>query len=138
VQNFKPDSLKGWLKENWLPTLGYEQIFHVLTKRWLCFLMRDEGDANKILCWNRKWGPSRLILQKWYVNFNPRHEPCNLQKVWVIMPGLPLEFWQEEMLKSIGNKIGAFAGLEQNWEKKTDRRWAWVQVEKDLKQGLLE
>lgn len=54
------------------------------------------------------------------------------------MPGLPLEFWQEEMLKSIGNKIGAFAGLEQNWEKKTDRRWAWVQVEKDLKQGLLE
>jgi hypothetical protein len=39
-------------------------------------------------------------------------------------------------LEAIGNKIGSFIGLEPNWASKKDRRWAWIQVEVDVGEGL--
>jgi hypothetical protein len=37
----------------------------------------------------------------------------------------------------IGNKIGSFIGLEPNWASKTNRHWAWIQVEVDTREGLV-
>jgi hypothetical protein len=49
-----------------------------------------------------------------------------------------LVFWEEVVLVSIGNKIGKYISCELDWAKKTDRQWAWVQIEVDLKEGMLD
>jgi hypothetical protein len=58
-------------------------------------------------------------------------------KVWDILPGLPLAFWTRETLEAIGDKLGSFVGLEPNWASKKDRRWAWIQVEVNVRDGLI-
>jgi hypothetical protein len=40
-------------------------------------------------------------------------------------------------LEAIGNEIGVFPNLKPNWDHNVDRRWAWVQVEVDLREGLV-
>jgi hypothetical protein len=64
-------------------------------------------------------------------------EPITHMKVWVILPSLPLAFWTREALEVIRNKIGTFVGLEPNWASKKDCRWAWIQVEVNIREGLV-
>jgi hypothetical protein len=47
-------------------------------------------------------------------------------------------FEKKKVFEFIGNKIGNFAGLEEWWEHKTDKRWAWILMEVDLRDGSLE
>jgi len=58
-------------------------------------------------------------------------------RIWAILPGLPLLFWSREALESIGNKIGTIFGLDPNWASKKDRQWAWLQVEVNVREGLV-
>jgi hypothetical protein len=51
----------------------------------------------------------------------------------VTLPG----FWTKEALEAIGNKLGVFVGLEPNWESKADCRWDWIQIEVDVRKGLV-
>ena len=72
------------------------------------------------------------------VDFNAYKEHHNVQKVWVILPGLSMVFWQPKIFEAIGNKLGKFIALEDNWETKLDRRCARILVEMDLRDGLYE
>jgi hypothetical protein len=45
----QPVTLKPWLKDTWFPCLGYEPIFHILTRGWLCFFLKSSEDANIFL-----------------------------------------------------------------------------------------
>jgi hypothetical protein len=40
-------------------------------------------------------------------------------------------------MEAIGNKLGSFVRLEPNWASRKDHRWAWIQVEVDLREGLV-
>ena len=41
-------------------------------------------------------------------------------------------------MEAIGQKIGKFVALEENWEQKVDRRCAKILIEVDLHDGLFE
>ena len=47
-------------------------------------------------------------------------------------------FLQEPILKAIGDKLGNFISMEENWDTKVDRRCAKILVELDLRDGLYE
>jgi hypothetical protein len=78
------------------------------------------------------------VLKEWAISFNPTHESLSHTKVWTILPNFPLVFWHEEVLTAIGNSISSFLDCEIEWEKKTDRRWLWLHVEVELKEGFLD
>jgi hypothetical protein len=42
------------------------------------------------------------------------------------------------VLISIGNKIGKFLSCEHDWDTKENKHWEWVQIEVDLREGLLD
>jgi hypothetical protein len=132
------DSILGWLESNWKPLIGYVPDFHQLSRGWLLFKVVSVEDKQSLLdrVWN--WGPDGLILQNWDVSFNVERSPQHLQKIWVILPGLPQFFWQKSILEAIGNKIGSFVSLEADWDTKFDRRCAKIQVELDVRDGLYE
>jgi len=71
------------------------------------------------------------------VDFDPVREPVDLMRVWAILPGLLLLFWSREALESIDNKIGTVVGIEPNWASKKDSQCAWVQVEVNVREGLV-
>lgn len=58
--------------------------------------------------------------------------------MWDILPRIPLVFWSNPSLIEIGNNVENFKGMEPSWETKVDRRWAWAQVEINLRDGLVE
>ena len=72
------------------------------------------------------------------MDFNEQKEPHNLQQIWAILSGLPMIFWQKHKLEGIGNKIGKFIKLENEWEQKIDRRCAGILIELDIRDGLFE
>lgn len=55
-------------------------------------------------CWS--YGKHRLVVAKWHLASDPAKELNKMALVWVKLPGLPLEFWYERILKSIGNSFG--------------------------------
>ena len=128
----------NWIEQNWKGEIGYNPEFHILPRGWILMKLRYEEDGKKLLGRSWSWGPSGLILQKWRIDFDATREPFNIQQVWVIMPSLPMTFWEEECLEAIGNRIGKFVALEPNWETKVDHRCTRILVELDLKDGLYE
>jgi hypothetical protein len=117
--------------------LDYQHAFHILIRDWLVFLLRGEAECVMLLLKNWSWGPSGLILQHRGVDFDLARAPKAMEKVWAILPGLPLVFWSKDSLEYLGNKIGKFLALNLVWESKVDRRWAWVQVEVNLRDSFL-
>lgn len=47
-----------------------------------------------------------LTVTKWRPNFRPSMESVDSTLVWVRFPGLPLEFFDEEVLYALGNAVG--------------------------------
>ena len=45
---------------------------------------------------------------------------------------------ENEILETIGNKIGKFVALEEGWEQKVDGRCAKILIEVDLCDGMFE
>ena len=72
------------------------------------------------------------------MDFDANREPQNVQRVWAILPGLPMMFWKKEIMEEIGSKIGKFIALEEGWEQKVDRRSARILIEVDIQDGLYE
>ena len=47
-------------------------------------------------------------------------------------------FWQQHILEAIGNKIGKFINLEDNWENKVEKRCTRILVELDVRVGMFQ
>ena len=56
------------------------------------FHVKTEAKRELLLENNWQWEPSGLILKNWNVDFDANREPQNVQKIWAILPGLPMMF----------------------------------------------
>ena len=52
------------------------------------------------------------MVTKWHPTFDLAKELNNMALVWVSLSSLPLEFWDERILKSIGDSFGHFVALD--------------------------
>jgi hypothetical protein len=127
----------GWLNNHWKPMLGYLPEFHILSRGWISFRFQSSKDYEYIQNKEWFWGPFGLSLKPWSVDFDPLKESMSVMEVWAILRSFPLDFWSREALESIGNWLGSFIKLEQNWVTKKDRRWAWILVVVDVKDRLV-
>lgn len=51
------------------------------------------------------FGKRVLFVMKWNPNFNPNTQVVTYVPMWVRLPGLPCQFWHDEVLAGIGNWI---------------------------------
>lgn len=49
-----------------------------------------------------------LYLRDWTPRFNPNKEDLTWAPVWIRLYSLPDEYWDEDILKSIGNGLGEY------------------------------
>jgi hypothetical protein len=78
------------------------------------------------------------MLKRWRVSFDPATEYFRLRHLWVLLPGLPLQYWTEKALAAIGNELGRFISLDDSHLKGSDRNMARILVEMDIHAGLPE
>lgn len=125
--------MRKWLSGKWAPLIGYTPIISRLMKDWYSFHFLKESDVEIIFKNPWVYGRSFLALSRWYAGFDPlKNTPSNCL-IWVKLPNLPLELWTEESLAKIGNSIGRFIYVDPWCRGETDKRVAWVLIEKPYK-----
>jgi hypothetical protein len=131
-------SMDAWISTHWMPILGYTPKIHLLQQGWLAFIFRNTEDSTLILdsFWPIDGGS--LMLKRWRLGFNPTTEFFPHRHVWVLLPGLPLQLWNQQALKLIGASLGRFLCVDQNSLDASDRRMARIYVELDIQAGLPE
>lgn len=71
-----------------------------------------EDDFNVILSSTWYFGKHCLALSRWHPCFDASLELNKLAPVWVRLLGLPLEFWDEKILRWVGNSFGHFFTMD--------------------------
>jgi hypothetical protein len=95
----------------WVPLLIYIPIMHLMEKGWLIFPLNTTDDARKILSLQRWLDSSILMLKEWTPLFDPLIEIFEVKLIWVKLRRLPLEWWLNECLKALGNKLRGFIAI---------------------------
>jgi hypothetical protein len=131
-------SLSVWITSAWSPLLGYILEVIYISHGWFGFLFRTSEDTQKIL--EKLWAISgcNLMLKRWWVSFDPTTDYFCFCHLWVLLPGFPLQLWNEKALEAIGNKLGRYISLDEYSLRAPDRRLGKVLVEVDIHSGLLE
>jgi hypothetical protein len=131
-------NVDAWITNHWKPILGYIPKIHLLQQGWLGFIFRNPEDSTLILdsFWPIDGGS--LMLKRWRLGFNPSTEFFSHRHVWVLLPGLPLQLWNQQALELIGASIGRFLRVDSNSLAASDRRMARIYVEIDIQAGLPE
>jgi hypothetical protein len=130
------DSLSDWISDNWLPILGYVPEHITLSFGWFDIIFNSSEDSQLIL--DTLWTISgcSLMLKRWRVTFDPATEYFCLRHLWVLLSGLPLQYWTEKALAAIGNELGRFICLDSNLLNGSNRKMARILVEMDIHAGL--
>lgn len=75
---------------------------------------------------------ARLYMRPWVMNFVPEKETFTSVPVWVRLYSLPLDYWQNESLMAIGNKLGCFVKASKATRSGKYTFFARICVEMDL------
>ncbi|XP_016204054.1 uncharacterized protein LOC107644655 [Arachis ipaensis] len=78
-----------------------------------------------------------LTLRFWKPDFNPTEATIDTVAAWIRLPGLAIEYYEDKMLKKIGNVIGRTLKVDTNTTDKCRGRFARLCVELDLSQPLI-
>jgi hypothetical protein len=98
-------------------------------------LFNSQEDSQRIL--DTLWTISgcSLMLKRWWISFDPASNYFRLRHLWVLLPGLPLQYWTDKALAAIGNELGRFICLDDSLLKGSDRKMARILVELDVQRG---
>jgi hypothetical protein len=131
-------SLESWVSVHWIPLLGYSPKILKLQQGWLGFIFRKPEDSVLIL--ERFWAydEGSLMLKRWRLGFKPSSEFFSHRHLWVLLPDLPLQLWNQQALELIGSAIGRFLRLDPSTLSASDRKMARIYVEMDIQTGLPE
>ncbi|XP_057814896.2 uncharacterized protein LOC131028601 [Cryptomeria japonica] len=72
------------------------------------FKLTTKKDLIFVLSGSWAYGKHFLTLAKWKSGFDPSAELNRMAPIWVRLPGLPLEFWDEQIFRWIGNSFGSY------------------------------
>ncbi|XP_025692388.1 uncharacterized protein At4g02000-like [Arachis hypogaea] len=78
-----------------------------------------------------------LTLRFWKPDFNPTEAIIDTVAAWIRLSGFAIEYYEDEMLKKIGNVIGRTLKVDTNTADKCRGRFARLCVELDLSQPLI-
>ena len=57
-----------------------------------------------------------VLLKWWSLLFDPDKENLGAGVIWVCLPGLPLQFWAEEVFRSISDDLGVYLDHDQAYQ----------------------
>ncbi|XP_043699902.1 uncharacterized protein LOC122650562 [Telopea speciosissima] len=99
------NDVRSFVKDSWV-LLGTVEL-KTLGKGFILFIFDLESDM--LMIWRR--GPSRiggqlLRFQRWSPDFKVDKQQMSHRLIWIRFPGLPQEYWHDDILFSIANAVG--------------------------------
>jgi hypothetical protein len=87
--------IESWVESTWKPLLGYSPEVFYVARGWLGFKCRNPEDASLLLesLWVVEGG--NIILKHWRITFDPSKDYFQFCHLWVLLPGLPLQWWNK-------------------------------------------
>uniref|UniRef100_A0A0D6R8S9 DUF4283 domain-containing protein n=1 Tax=Araucaria cunninghamii TaxID=56994 RepID=A0A0D6R8S9_ARACU len=122
-----------WSKSNWVSKLRSIWGFKIVGEGFFKIEFFDKDDCEFVFE-NGPWfmGVAGLTLKRWNPNFDPQNPGPLNTPVWMSLPDLPLEFWNEETLVKICSVVGNVLQIDESGSSTIAR----VCVEVDLREGL--
>jgi hypothetical protein len=78
-----------------------------------------------------------LTVQEWKPNFNPISDTIKEVAVWMRISGLPIEYYDSQILSFIGNNVGKTVKVDKNTLAQERGKYARLCVQVDLTKPLL-
>ncbi|CAN1177210.1 hypothetical protein LINPERHAP2_LOCUS32967 [Linum perenne] len=78
-----------------------------------------------------------VVIQEWRPYFRPEETILTTLRVWVRLPGLPFEYFDNSILKIIGDRIGRTVRIDHTTLEGSRGNFARICVEVDLSKPLL-
>ncbi|XP_015943802.1 uncharacterized protein LOC107468934 [Arachis duranensis] len=78
-----------------------------------------------------------LTIRPWQLDFNPKAVTIDRIAAWVRLPGLDIEYYEETMLRKIGNIIGRTLRVDPKMAEKCREKFARLCVELNLTEPLV-
>ena len=83
------------------------------------------------------FGPRDLMkLKCWTFFFDARHEKLYTRTIWVLLRGLPLEIWNEQIFSLIGKDLGPFIRADISFQQSSVMTMAIILFNIDVTDGL--
>lgn len=130
------NSWVSWANEHWKPLFNYIPTISLLSRGWIVFVFLDPVHCTRVLDQMWRVGKGSLVLGRWHANFDPCKEKVSRRHLWVLLPQLPFPLWSKSILEGIGNTIGRFVAVEDDFLQVYDKRMARILVELDISRGL--
>ncbi|KAL8485573.1 hypothetical protein ACS0TY_027748 [Phlomoides rotata] len=127
------ESLERKLTELWGTSRTWRLI--PLGKGYFNIRFSSKDDRDRILkrrTWSVKLGLMRL--QHWVLDFDPDKIKSSVTQVWIRIHGLPIEYWQNQVLWAMTLVIGTPIMIDERTKTQSMCRYARMLVEFDLKQ----
>ncbi|GLJ53244.1 hypothetical protein SUGI_1134770 [Cryptomeria japonica] len=105
------EMVRKWVKDKW--KLKGSVSLSAMPDALFLFKFTAEEDVTHVLsgCWS--YGRNNLSLYRWKADFDRAADLQKTAPIWVRLPGLPLEYWEESIFKWIGNSFGHFVGVDE-------------------------
>ncbi|XP_031124199.1 uncharacterized protein LOC116026910 [Ipomoea triloba] len=78
-----------------------------------------------------------LVVQEWTPNFDPTENKTEKLTVWLWLPAIPIEYFDEDFLKKIGKQIGRPIKIDDTTSLVSKGKFARVCVEIDVTKPLV-
>jgi len=130
--------LTQWVKEIWGGVLKELPEVQALPRGWFALHFAKENYTDLVLAryWHIEMAP--VLLKRWSPLFDPEREQIGAGLLWVRLPGLPLQYWSEEVFMRIGNALGSYLDHERTFVESRNRTLACILVYLDTHEGLEE
>ena len=125
-----------WANDYWKPLFNYIPTISLLSNGWIVFVFLEPEHCTQALEGIWRIGKGSLVLGRWHSNFDPLRERITKRHLWVLLPHLPFPLWNRQILEGIGDTIGRFISVEDDFHLIFDKRVAKILVELDISRGL--
>lgn len=128
--------LENKIKRDWARTGGVQLID--LPRGFYAVLFEKEEDYRHVL-FEGPWmiAYHYLLVQRWRPNFLKSARKESKVAVWVRIPELPLELYNEEFLRRLGGSLGTFLRIDKLTSIHSRDQFARISVEIDLAKPLV-
>lgn len=130
--------LSTWMRNFWLPMLGYNPRIHLMSKGWIGLGFEFEEDDGNILAMQWWLNSSLLSLKAWSHLFYLVIERLEVNLVWVKLPSLQLAWWIVNFLPTLGNRLGGLFTIDEEMKISLKRIVAKILVNLKVFHGLYD
>jgi len=137
-QNYSAARLRTWATEVWGQHLVDIPFVQTFVRGWFALRFVHADHTNWVLSsfWHFEHAP--VLLKHWTPLFDPEIEQIGIGPVWIRLPGIPLQYWSEDIFRRIGNAIGTFMDYDKSYQQTGMMAYARLLINLDTRGGIQE